>query len=355
MGRKKKSINDIAESSKTTDKKRTEGEKQTLRNEIKHRLRFQILERDGFTCKYCGRSPRKGDDIELKVDHIIPVEKGGGNEENNLITSCGDCNEGKKNHLLESNKYNFNDKDVIEKLNIENDSKKIKDYFNSEGSSHNRKVLHQLYEEDTRCIKDCTSCIENDTIYLQCFEDLVYYLKVNKIETVERGEKINPLFDNSSLMKCNNCYLADRCPKFKLNSNCAYDFTLDTDFSDVDTALQMLVNVQKERVIRASLFERVDGGVPDKNLSNEISLLSTIIQQIDERQQEKGGIHIHGQGKEGVGVVRDLLSNIFSGNDKKSKEIPHKQHKALPEKRNLLEINQDEIKDMKKVKILKDN
>ncbi len=56
------------------------------------RLRFAIFARDEFTCRYCGRQPG---DVTLHVDHIIPVAKGGTNDESNLITSCLECNLGK--------------------------------------------------------------------------------------------------------------------------------------------------------------------------------------------------------------------------------------------------------------------
>jgi len=55
-------------------------------------LRWKILERDNFTCQYCGQ---KAPGVILQVDHIIPVEEGGPSEEANLITACSACNIGK--------------------------------------------------------------------------------------------------------------------------------------------------------------------------------------------------------------------------------------------------------------------
>lgn len=64
------------------------------RTRISQRVRYRILHRDGFRCKACGRGPNNG--VKLTVDHIIPVDWGGGNEELNLQTLCMECNEGKK-------------------------------------------------------------------------------------------------------------------------------------------------------------------------------------------------------------------------------------------------------------------
>jgi len=61
---------------------------------ISQRVRYRILHRDGFRCKACGRGPEDG--VKLTIDHIIPVDWGGGNEELNLQTLCMECNEGKK-------------------------------------------------------------------------------------------------------------------------------------------------------------------------------------------------------------------------------------------------------------------
>lgn len=59
---------------------------------LSRRLRFEILRRDGHTCRYCGAA---APDATLTVDHVIPVVLGGGNEPNNLVTACVDCNGGK--------------------------------------------------------------------------------------------------------------------------------------------------------------------------------------------------------------------------------------------------------------------
>lgn len=62
------------------------------RQPISKRVRFEVFKRDGFSCQYCGRGVP---DVTLEVDHIIPVADGGENHQDNLITSCFDCNRGK--------------------------------------------------------------------------------------------------------------------------------------------------------------------------------------------------------------------------------------------------------------------
>jgi hypothetical protein len=59
--------------------------------------RFEIFQRDGFTCRYCGRRPP---DVILEADHVVPVTSGGTDEDANLVTSCFDCNRGKRANPL---------------------------------------------------------------------------------------------------------------------------------------------------------------------------------------------------------------------------------------------------------------
>ena len=64
----------------------------TKRPALSVKTRFEILKRDDFTCRYCGR---RTPDVVLQVDHVVPVAEGGGDETDNLVTSCWECNSGK--------------------------------------------------------------------------------------------------------------------------------------------------------------------------------------------------------------------------------------------------------------------
>lgn len=69
----------------------------TKRINLSNKERYYILSRDAFTCQYCGR---KAPDVELHVDHLIPVARGGTNSHINLLASCADCNLSKQASLL---------------------------------------------------------------------------------------------------------------------------------------------------------------------------------------------------------------------------------------------------------------
>lgn len=59
-------------------------------------LRWEVWERDNFTCKYC--SSRR----DLTIDHITPVALGGQTVKENLQTLCRKCNSQKKDTVGKS-------------------------------------------------------------------------------------------------------------------------------------------------------------------------------------------------------------------------------------------------------------
>lgn len=70
---------------------------QKKRTPIPQGVRFNVLRRDNFTCRYCGRS---SPDVVLHIDHAVSVKNGGTDDENNLVTSCDDCNYGKSSKSI---------------------------------------------------------------------------------------------------------------------------------------------------------------------------------------------------------------------------------------------------------------
>lgn len=65
-----------------------------IRREVSSRTRFLIFKRDLYRCCLCRRSG-----VELELDHIIPLSKGGSNSIENLQTLCVPCNRGKSGNL----------------------------------------------------------------------------------------------------------------------------------------------------------------------------------------------------------------------------------------------------------------
>lgn len=66
---------------------------------VSKRIRFEVLRRDNHTCQYCGA---KAPDVELQIDHVMPVSLGGDDKPGNLVTACKPCNAGKTSITPES-------------------------------------------------------------------------------------------------------------------------------------------------------------------------------------------------------------------------------------------------------------
>lgn len=77
--------------------KKVAGSCANSRKSLSKKTRFDIFKRDSFTCQYCGAHPPQ---TILHVDHIHPVSQGGGNDIDNLVTSCESCNLGKSDRSL---------------------------------------------------------------------------------------------------------------------------------------------------------------------------------------------------------------------------------------------------------------
>ena len=74
---------------------------------ISHRVRAQVLERNGYTCQMCGASAGEVDEhnpgrkVRLHIGHIIDRSHGGPDELGNLRALCSTCNQGARNLVQE--------------------------------------------------------------------------------------------------------------------------------------------------------------------------------------------------------------------------------------------------------------
>lgn len=67
-----------------------------VRETIPLKDRWAVLKRDNYRCAKCGATPSNDHSVELEVDHVVAVARGGSNELANLQTLCRKCNQGKK-------------------------------------------------------------------------------------------------------------------------------------------------------------------------------------------------------------------------------------------------------------------
>jgi hypothetical protein len=64
-----------------------------VRYEISGAVQQKIWVADGLKCMYCSRM--MGHEVQLTMDHFIPLEMGGKNDTSNYISACRQCNKRK--------------------------------------------------------------------------------------------------------------------------------------------------------------------------------------------------------------------------------------------------------------------
>lgn len=58
-----------------------------LPHKEKRITRFEVFNRDRFTCQYCGKQT-----LDLTLDHIVPRHRGGEHRWENVVSACIPCN-----------------------------------------------------------------------------------------------------------------------------------------------------------------------------------------------------------------------------------------------------------------------
>lgn len=145
-------------------------------------------------------------------------------------------------------------------------------------------------------------------------------------------------------VNCNRCYMSDKCPLYKKDYVCGIDWGSDKP-NNSGEFFDFLIGLQYERVKRQSVFEKIDGGVPDAGLSSEMDRLSSLIYSKANLNRERLSINVEATGSassSGGGI----LSKIFGGSSTES----------LPEKSSVGEyIEAVEIKEPEKVRRTRKN
>lgn len=128
-------------------------------------------------------------------------------------------------------------------------------------------------------------------------------------------------------VNCDSCYMYDKCPLYKKGYVCGIDWGSNKPATPSDF-MDFLINTQYERVRRSAVFEKIDGGVPDAGLSNEIDRLHDLVASKTEMGRERLSINVEATGSSlPKAASGGILSKLFgAGNSEPDKplEIPEK-------------------------------
>lgn len=110
---------------------------------------------------------------------------------------------------------------------------------------------------------------------------------------------------------CDTCHMTGRCPRFRAGQVCGYDINVRLETKeDLQRALQRVLEVEYGRVMTAQLFEKLEGGVIDGNVSNEMRNFIGMIQQVRGIYDPRETLTI--QAKGGSGAVAQMLAAVFN-------------------------------------------
>lgn len=128
-------------------------------------------------------------------------------------------------------------------------------------------------------------------------------------------------------VSCNRCVMASKCPLYRKDYVCGIDWGADKPNSASDF-MDFLIAMQFERVKRASIFEKVDGGVPDMGLSGEMDRLHGLIVSKNNMGRDRLSISVEASGAAPQSGGGGILAKLFGGGnsllEKKPIEIPSK-------------------------------
>lgn len=129
-------------------------------------------------------------------------------------------------------------------------------------------------------------------------------LKVQPRETI-KAEEVTGIG-----ISCDSCYMYDKCPLYKKGYACGIEWSANkpqtaTEFMD------FLIDTQFDRVKRAAVFEKVDGGVPDANLSGEMDRLHGFVASKIDMGRDRLSISV--EAKSGASSGGGILAKLFGG------------------------------------------
>lgn len=124
-------------------------------------------------------------------------------------------------------------------------------------------------------------------------------------------------------LHCDICNFVGKCPRYKRGSTCGYDVNLQIETEqDLHNAMKVLFEAAFGRVMNGILFEKLHGGVLDKNVSSELRNVVGIIKDLREiyrpktaRGEDEGeSFTLTGKASSG-GVLSQMLSKVFGSED----------------------------------------
>ena len=139
-------------------------------------------------------------------------------------------------------------------------------------------------------------------------------------------------------LHCDQCHMTGRCPRYKEGQVCGYDINISLNSkADLNKAIKNLLETEYGRVMNAALFEKLEGGILDKNVSTEMSVFLEMLHKVKSIFDTREEINISAKGPGGSGVISQMLASVLnvkgSGNNETQRAATREENELALNKR----------------------
>jgi len=198
---------------------------------------------------------------------------------------------------------------------------------------------------------DCLGCRKTSEEVIECRDYLLERLPMRPIDywtedfdifTVVKREKVVLEEVVGIGINCDSCYMAEKCPLYKPHNECGIDWKTKKP-ATTEGYYDFLIEIQQERIQRAAVFEKVDGGVPDISLSAEMDRLAGLVDGKVNINRERFSLSMEASGPALGGG--GILSKLFGA--KQPEAIPET---ASPRVAEVIDVEPEEVRTPRKSK-----
>lgn len=108
--------------------------------------------------------------------------------------------------------------------------------------------------------------------------------------------------------KCDPCFFAKNCNLFRPGGDCSYDLSKQIQKpQDALDIMKKLLTVQGDRMMRGFLIEKMDGGIIDRDVSEEMAMYFDMVKNLKEIMDDNESLTLKVKGK---GVISKLFGDV---------------------------------------------
>lgn len=125
----------------------------------------------------------------------------------------------------------------------------------------------------------------------------------------------DPEYDDRAheVLHCDTCHMTGKCPRFKAGQPCGYDINVQiASQADLQKMLRIILEAQYGRVMTGVLFEKLEGGVLNKDVSVEVQRLVALVGDVKGifKKEPEAEMTIHAKGS--GGTLANMMAAVFS-------------------------------------------